>query len=442
MKGYTTIFLVLFLIVFSNKIYAQDTLYLDMKTAIKLAIDHNSEINIADYNIETAVYARKEAIGNFLPKLFLSGNYARNINRPVIFLPDAYGIGGNATKLGSNNDFRGAINMSIPIYTHQSHVNKKIADTRLEFQREAGRQTRLQIINATQKAYINYLVAQEVVKVQEAQLQHSQEILEDIQKRRKQGLLTDHDLMSAKVQVAQTKNKLLEAQNNILPLSNMMKLLLDLEPHFQLQLTEKLEIIAEEEILAIHNPTMLEDNSVLKQLDIEIELNKKQIRMEKSAYYPSLEAIGNYNYQAQEDKFDFANYQWVNTSLVGLQLQFNIFNGNKTKNRVKQAQIGQSIAEEQKEYTTRQYQMELEELISNLKFEKMKIEVQRESMSLTEEALALARKRYTYGVGTFLEVNDAVLSYTQARLLWLQAISDLKKAYYDYQLLVGEDSVY
>src|SRR5690554_1673737 len=164
--------------------------------------------------------------------------------------------------------------------------------------------------------------------------------------------------------------------------------------------------------------------------------------MEKSAYYPSLEAIGNYNYQAQEDKFDFANYQWVNTSLVGLQLQFNIFNGNKTKNRVKQAQIGQSIAEEQKEYTTRQYQMELEELISNLKFEKMKIEVQRESMSLTEEALALARKRYTYGVGTFLEVNDAVLSYTQARLLWLQAISDLKKAYYDYQLLVGEDSVY
>jgi outer membrane protein TolC len=53
--------------------------------------------------------------------------------------------------------------------------------------------------------------------------------------------------------------------------------------------------------------------------------------------------------------------------------------------------------------------------------------------------LALVRKRFEFGVGTILEVNDAELAYTQARLGWLQAISDYKAAYYDYQLLIGEE---
>lgn len=189
----------------------------------------------------------------------------------------------------------------------------------------------------------------------------------------------------------------------------------------------------------VDSATILDENSVIKQLELEVELYEKQISLAKSAYYPSVEAIGNYNYQAQEDGFAVADYQWINTSLVGLQLQFSVFNGNITKNRVKQAEIGKSIAEEQKEYTSKAYQMQLQELTSNLDFASKKIAVQLESMNLTEEALQLSRKRYDFGVGTFLEVNDAILSYTQARLLWLQAISEYKIAYYDYQLLIGED---
>jgi outer membrane protein TolC len=60
-------------------------------------------------------------------------------------------------------------------------------------------------------------------------------------------------------------------------------------------------------------------------------------------------------------------------------------------------------------------------------------------MALTSEALTLSRKRYRFGVGTFLEINDAELSYTQARLNWLQTLSDYQAAYYDYQLLIGKE---
>lgn len=224
-----------------------------------------------------------------------------------------------------------------------------------------------------------------------------------------------------------------------MPLGNNLKLLLGLKANQVLNLTEPITRMQEELVVEGDIDQKLAQNSTLKQLELEIDLNEEQVKLAKSAFYTTLDAIGNYNYQAQEDGFKLSEYQWANSSLVGLQLQFNIFNGNITKNKVQQAKISEDIAKEQKEYTTEAYQMQFQELTSELNFATQKIAVQLESMNLTEEALKLAKKRYQYGIGTFLEVNNAELSYIQAHLICLQALSEYKTAYYDYQLLLGED---
>lgn len=433
------IVLIVFLILSSLKALAQDSILINLNTAIKLAIEKNRDIVISHYQTNSLKYALKEAKGNFLPKLYLSANYYRNINKQVIFLPEAFGMGKSATKLGADNDYRAALNLSLPVYSNYNTTNKKIAEKRFNYQNEVTRNTKQQVINATKKAYFNYLIAQEIVKVQQLQLKSAQETLTDVKKRTKQGTLTDYDFTAAKVQVAQTKNSLLEAQNNILPLANNLKLLLGFKKETILKLTAPITLL-ENELIMEENPLkLLSQNSTLKQLKLDVEIKEDQIKLVKSALYPTLDAIGNYNYQTQEDDFSFSNYQWINTSLVGLQLQFSIFNGNVTKNKIEQAKIVKNIAKKQKEYATEQIQMQLQVLLSKLDFEKQKIEVQLENMNLTKVALKLTKKRYQFGVGTFLEVNNAELSYTQARLFWLQAILDYKSAYYDYQLLIGED---
>lgn len=419
--------------------YAQDSIFLNLESAIALALQKNTDITIADYQVKTTEFALNEMKGNFLPKLYLNANYNRNINRQVIFLPDGFGMGGTATELGADNDYRASLNLAMPVFSNFNRVNKKIAESRLTYQNEVGRDMRQKVVNAAKKSYFNYLIAQEIVQVQQTQLKNAEQILGDIEIRRRQGTLTDYDFTSAKVQVTQAKNSLLEAQNTILPLANNLKLILGLKKDDKLKLTESIEFMENELVVEDDPSEMLLQNSALRQLELDIEVKKNQIKLAKSAFYPTLDAVGVYNYQAQEDGFNLSDYQWVNTSFVGLQLQFSIFNGNITKNKVQQAEIAKNISEEQKEYTTEAIQMQLQEILSHLDFSKQKIEVQSENMDLTEEAFRLAKKRYEFGVGTFLEVNNAQLSFTQARLFWLQAISDYKSAYYDYQLLIGQD---
>lgn len=421
------------------KAVAQDSIPLTLEQAVNLALTQNIDILVANKQVNIGEYALKETNGNRLPKLAVNARYNRNIDKQVIFLPGAFGAGAQATELGSDNDYTATLNLSLPLISSNNVALRQLAKTQLNYQTEYARGTKQTIATAVKKAYFNYLLALEIIKVQQTQLAHSQEILTDIKKRLKLGTVTQFDLASAKVQVANAKNNLLQAQSSSLPIENQFKLLLGIPKEQPVKLTDAISIINYTLDKDYTIQKMIDNNSVLKQLEIDIQRNNQTIKLEKSAFYPTLNAIGNYNYVTQADNFDFSDYNWVNTSIIGLQLQFSIFNGNITKNRVHQAKIAKQIAQDEEAYTRNAYIMQYEELISRLQFAQEKVAVQKDNMQVTDEALQLSRKRYKHGVGTFLEVTDAELSYTQARLNWLQAISEYKSAYFDFQLLIGNN---
>lgn len=421
-----------------NGIYSQDSIPLGLRQAIDLALQKNTEVLTAEYGVSISEFSLKEAKGNLLPKLYMTANYNRNIDRQVIFIPEGFGSGG-PVQLGFDNDYRTALNLTFPIFSKTNFANKHLAEIQLKYQKEVARGTQQSIANAVKKAYFNYLVAQEVVNVQQNRLLNAEQTVEDIQKRLLQGMLTEYDLTSAKVQVATAKSNLLEVRSNLVPLGNTLKLLLGMDGETNLKLTEPLKLIQQELVLDENAEDLLRQNSRLKQLEIDVERNQEQIKLARSAFYPTLDAIGNYNYLAQSDDFHVDYYDWINTSLVGLQIQFYLFNGTITRNKVEQAKIAKVISQEEKDYIEKEYRMRYKELVSQLDFSRQKVAVQKENMVLTEEALVLSKKRYQFGVGTFLEVNNAELTYTQARLGWIQAISDYKTAYYDYRLLIGKE---
>ena len=100
---------------------------LSLNEALEVALKNNIEIQIAKNQVNSSEFALKESKGNFLPKLFLTAGYNRNIDKQVIFLPDGFGLGGSATELGSDNDYRAALNLNISAYSYSNIANKKLS---------------------------------------------------------------------------------------------------------------------------------------------------------------------------------------------------------------------------------------------------------------------------------------------------------------------------
>jgi outer membrane protein TolC len=326
----------------------------------------------------------------------------------------------------------------LPLFSKYNAVNKEYAHSNYSFQHETLRGIHQRIAANVKKGYFTYLVVIEIVKVREKALENAEENFKNAQSKLLEGVATEFDETTARVKIATARNNLLEAQSQLIPVSNNLKLLLGLPIEKEISLTDSISL-ATEELAWDDNTNKLLHNSEFKQQELKVDIAKKQTSLIKANYFPNLSVTGTYQFQSQENSFDVFQYDWVKTSAVGLRLQFPLFNGMVTRNRVQQAIQAEKIAEAQKDYVAKSNQAQFEQLQSQLSYAKKRIELQNENIVLAEKALELVKERYHYGKGTFLEVNNAELEYITVRLTYLQAVLDYKSAYYDFELLMGTE---
>jgi outer membrane protein len=415
-------------------ISAQDTITLNLQVAVDRAIEGNSDIAVAAYRLNSAEYAVKESKGNFLPKATLNGSYTRNIDKPVIFLPEGLGPGG-ATAIGSDNNFSTGIDISVPLYSKNNSSTEKYAQASFELSSEVLKGTRQQVTVNVKKSYFFCVVARRVVEVRERSLTNAQESLQNIQDRLAHGVATEFDQASARVKVTIARNNLLEARNQTISLENNLKLLLGIPPQTVLNL---LDSVAEASVGLTQPGDELSLNSNLRQKKLQVMAYQQQTLMARAAYYPFFSAFANYQFQSQENDLDISSYKWVRTSAVGLKLQVPLFNGLVTHNKVQQAVIAEKVAQAQEEYTDRANRMQLMQLANDIELARQRITLQTENIDVASKAHALAKERFSYGKSTLLEVDNAELEYTTAHLSYLQAVMAYLSAYYDLELLTGK----
>lgn len=417
-------------------LYGQDTIRLSLQQAIDKGLRDNSDIVIAALQKESAEYALHEVTGNFLPKLTLNGTYARNIDKPVIFLPESFGQGG-VTKIGSNNNFVGYLNLSVPVYSRYNTVSRLNAQRNFTLQKEADDGVQQTVITNIRKTYTSVLVSQAAVWVREKSLDNAILNFHTASEKMASGTATEFDVATAEVKVATSRNNLLESKNQLIPLQNNLKVLIHLPVDAHILLTDSL--IPVEEPLSSYAPKeLLRGNNSLRQKQIRAEIAHEQTRVSKASYFPVLSGTGTYQYQSQQNDFNFSAYRWVLTSSVGVSLQVPLFNGTITRNRVQQAIMSENIARSQLTYTEVNNEAQYDQLRSSMQYSKERMAIQRDNIRLAARAVELVQERYRYGKATFLEVSNATLDLETARLAYLQAVGDYNNTYFDWKLLTGQ----
>lgn len=421
---------------FPANVTAQEPVVLSLNAAIGLAVKNNTDITVAEHNTTSAAYGVRESKGNFLPKLNLIGNYARNINKPVIFLPEEFGLGG-ATKIGADNNFNAYLDLSVPLYSRYNVTARNYAQSHFYWQQENLRGTQQAVIAEVKKAYFACLLATETVRVRERAFENAAQNHTDIMYKVAQGIATEYEGAAAKVRVSNFRIDLLEAKARVIPAENTLRLLLGLSPQTGLTLTDTL-YLTDHELAVSSTDTELSNNSNLRQKELMMQVAAQQTAMARSAYFPVLSGTGTYQYQSQQNDFRFPDYNWVLSSSLGLRLQVPIFNGTISRNKIQQSVINEAIVKEQKDQTSRFNDAQLGQLISSLSYLKQRIAAQADNIMLAARAVELVKERYRYGKASLLEVNSAELDYVSARLSYLQSVVDYKSTYCDLELIIGK----
>jgi outer membrane protein TolC len=269
-------------------------------------------------------------------------------------------------------------------------------------------------------------------------MQNAEDNLKNVRLLQGQGIVSDYDelrasvgvenLRPAVIQSESTYNLSLDNLRNTIGVSNREEIVLSGSLIFEPM---------DESIVSEAESLVLESNPGLTAVKRQIELNGAFINAERTGYLPTIAMFGSYSYSAINDRFNFSTNDFYKSSQIGLVLTLNLFQGLQTYSKVEQAQLEQRKSEEQRTTLERNLQTGVHSVRSNLQQARKRVEAQGKTVEMAERGYKIVTARFLSNAATQLEVNDAQLALTQAKVNRIQAVYDYLVASADMEQLIG-----
>lgn len=445
------------------------SLALDLKTAIGIALSENPTIKVADMEIEKKDYSKKETIAGLFPRIDGSASYSRTIEKQTMYMDtEAFDMsamfapiyntigqlhpefqvpqlgGGSSSsgetgmKVGTDNTYSVGLSASLPIIAPQLWKSVQLSSADIEQAVESARSSRLSMVNQVEKAYYNLLLAQNSYEVIKMSYDNAVLNARDYKHKFEQGTASEYDVLRADVQVRNLEPTLLQTENSVKLSKLQLKVLMGVDMALEITPTDRLEDYEAsmyEETMNID--TSLEQNTDLRQLDLQTAYLKKAVDVQRMAWFPTLSATANYNWISMSDGGMFSDFRWSPYSSIGLSLSLPIFQGGARHFRIKQAKSNVLQLGLQRDNLLNTLSMQVQMSMDNIQKSVKQIASNKEGVRQAEKAYAIMQKSFEIGSATFIELNDADLALTNSRLSYNQAIYDFLAAKSDLQLLLG-----
>ena len=398
--------------------HAQDSIHVDLKKTIEIALVGSPTVRIADRTIESKKYYKKEQIAALFPDVSLAASYNRTLKKQKM----AMEMGGNLMEIevGMYNNYSASASLSLPIIVPALWNNVKLSQQDVELAIESARSSRIATINEVKKAYYTLLLAKESYRVLKLNYDNAAYNNKTVTDKYNQGMASEFDKVRADVALKTQEPNLSSAKRAIDLATMMLKVIIGVDINEPMVFDGSLADY-ENEVINYQSNNIenisLGNNSDIKQLELNREKLETSMKLIKSASCPNLVLSGSYQYMSMSNNFDFANYHWFPYSVIGLSLRVPITSWAATSFQIKEMKLTMANLQDQKDYVENNLRVSVKNSVANINNAVDELASNKETMLQAEKAYDIVQKQYEVGMATWLDLNSAELTMTQARLL-------------------------
>lgn len=420
---------------FVTSLSAQDNAKsLSLSEAISSTLNNNRSIQLAklDENIAASNYKQTEAI--FLPQVGFSYT-AMSTNNPL----NAFGFKLQQKTISATDfnpdllnhpsgtpDFTTKLEVQQPLINMDMLYMRKGALKQTEVYQYKTQRTREYLTFEVQKAYLQLQLAYDAVKVLEEALQTVKTVYTFTDNHFKQGLIQKSDVLNVQVQVATVESNLSKAKNNIRNASDYLSLLMGQSSGVIYKVTDDFQ---NEKSINDTASAIAATRADFMAMQKAIEASDLMIKSNKMSYLPKLNAFG--TYQLNDSRMlGFG----ANAYLAGVQVSWDIFKGNKTRNTITTQTLERNKLSEQLAQQKDQSQLELNKAYRDLADAQFEIKQQKIAIEQSDESLRILQNRYQQGLVNTTDVLMATTQLSQQKFALAQAVftSNVTKAYLQF----------
>lgn len=401
----------------------EQKLVLSLEQALEIALSENPTIKVADQQIEIKRYAKKGTYASLYPQIDGSVTYQRVIQKQTMSMD--MGTGEPMTiRVGSDNSFNGGLTLGMAVVNAQLWESLKVSALDVELAVEQARSSRIDMVEQVTKAYYGILLAKQSHELYQRVYDNAVENNKIVKKRFEVGQVSEYDLITSNVSVQNALPNVIEAEYTVTLALWQLKALLGID------LQREIDVIGSlmDYVSALDkgyelSQLNLENNTTLKQLDMQEQMLEHALKITKLANVPSLSVNAAYLYTAlgNDGKF-FVKTAWNPYAYAGLQLNIPIFAGGKRRAATREASLNLNNLQLQRENAERQLRVGIVQYLNNMQSSVKKYHASAATVDQAQRGYDISVKRYDVGRGTLVEIDNSQVALIQSELARNQAI--------------------
>ncbi|WBL44361.1 TolC family protein [Algoriphagus halophytocola] len=413
---------------FTIEVQAQDTLRLDFRQAVDLALEANVDYQLQSNNLEVLEVAKKSAFLSHFPNANINSSFSQQSGQQF------QQIEGEIVVTNVKNEVVNAgLNMNMPLF----NSGRRILDTQsaklaLEAGEKGLERANQQIVFDVAQRYLQVLLDQELLRISQENLENQKEQLRQIEGFAEAGLRTISDQYNQQSEVARLESVAVDAelqlQNDLWRLSEYLQLEPGVMPLLQ-AVDPRSESLRFSDMGMPELYDLAQRNRVDRvQQELLVDSFQKDMKAIKAMYYPRIGAF--YNYNTFFTSLDDRNLQdqllkVYPQNTIGLNLSIPIFNNFQNKLEVTRSKVAYKNQVLQKESVDRQIYQDVKLAHQNYLAALKKHKNTDVQVLAALEAKNAVSERFRLGISNFVDLATANQQLVAAQADQAQAIYTL-----------------
>lgn len=404
-----------------------------LEDAKAYAIENNLKLKNGELNIENARQQMIETRGMGLPQIDMSGQFNNFINIPVqvadasAFNPLAQPGDLVEFKMGTDFTANGTIKASQLIFNGSYIVGLQVARFYQKFETTNTRLTQEDIVFNVIQAYEIAAVAKENKVFLDSLVIVTEKLVEKQKAYLELDMMLQEDFDQLQYSLSVARNAALSADiqyNNGLAL---LKFSMGYPADQPLEINDDTDVLMKKRAVANGAIT---DNLSYTLLSEKVQLSAYNVKNNKFASWPTLNAFFQHTYNAYRNEFNLfsSDYKWYPQTLWGLQLNIPVFSGFQRHARVKQAEIQLLKDQNDLSYLENSLQFQEVQYKNNYRSAESRLDLEKQNLELAKSIYEKSLIREEIGKSNSIVVTQKYNQLIQAQAQVIGAKVDLFNA--------------
>jgi outer membrane protein TolC len=411
---------------------AQEKTSLTIDEAIHLAWKNSNEVSLANTKVATKKYELQSTKNNQYPDLKVSGQYQRLAKASIDL------------KINKSNTSEplpvvdqlmiGQVNASVPVFAGFKIQNSiKAYENLYQAETATASQTKEEVAMKVINHYADLYKAQKTLELLKENQKRAQQRATDFNDLEKNGIIPRNDLLKSQLQVSKIQLSIDEATKNLNIVNFYLVTLLKLPAGTKLVINESDFANFQMDNIPTNEEPALQNRKDLEAVRFQEKASQANVKIARSAYYPSIAIIGGYT------ALDLKNVITVQNAMnigVGVSYDLSAILKNGTMVRIAESRVLE--VQNSQAMLTDYIKLEVQNAIEDYDLALKQNVVYAQAVEQSSENYRIIKDKYDNGLSDTNDLLEADVEQLGSKINKALAKANIIQKYYELLSVTGQ----